>query len=306
MSKGKTTQTTNQTSRQDYQLPAYMRQGSETAVAGATERLNTPYKKFEGQRISDLSQNEQMGMAAARSNYGAFDADYDRAREYAGGVGSVADEGALEGYMNPYLDAVLDPQVRRRNEAYGAETAEMQRTSGMRGAFGGRQGVAEDQAARRHQEGLSDLYGETYSGAFDRATSLHQAEQDRKLRQSGAFTDIATSQSATNRAALRDLMATGHTERTRDQADLDFKYLEHLESRDWDINNVATLVDVLASVPHEYSQTGESSGTTTETKSSSPLKTIAGIGAIAAGAIMTGGASLALTAAGSAMLGGEE
>lgn len=397
MAKGKTKTETvqNQTSSQAYELPAYMRNASTEAVWGARERANSPYQQFEGQRIADMSQNEQMGMAAARSNYGASSGDYDKARSYADsvgsvfdnqaftgdmerargsvfddqsftgdmadargyvqGVGSVADKGALDGYMNPYIESVLDPQVRRRNEAYGAETAELDRTSGMRGAFGGRRGVAEDQAARRHQEGLSDLYGETYSGAFDRATSLHQAEQDRKLnqagaltnmagltasqrqaesdralgmasltgsqfqseqdrklQQSGAFTNIAESQSADNRQALRDLMATGHTERTRDQADLDFKYLEHLEKRDWDINNITTLVDVLSSVPHEYSQSGESSSTQTQTveKKESPLKTIVGIAAIAAGAIMTGGASLAVMGAamgtaGSSMLGGE-
>ena len=87
------------------------------------------------------------------------------------------------------------------------------------------------------------------------------------------------------------LMATGITERTRDQADLDFKYLEFLEERDWDVNNLSTLVQTLAGVPSESSQTTDS--TTTTTKSDSPMKTIIGIAAITAGAVMTGGASLA-------------
>ena len=84
-------------------------------------------------------------------------------------------------------------------------------------------------------------------------------------------------------------MQTGLTERTRDQADLDFQYLEFLEERDWDVQNLDTLVRTLQAVPHDIKQ----DSTTTQTSSSSPMKTLAGIGSIAAGAILTGGASLA-------------
>src|SRR5690606_18310235 len=112
-----------------------------------------------------------------------------------------------------------------------------------------------------HQMALDDLYGQAYAGAFDRATALFSADQDRKLAQASAFTDIASRQQAANQAALRDLMATGMVGRTRDQAELDFRYLEHLESRDWDINNIGTLVEILQRVPHEYSTTGEQTTT---------------------------------------------
>lgn len=351
-----------------------MRRGSQAAVQGALERTRSPYVSYDGKRIADLSENERRGMAAARRGYGAFAKDYDRARGsvrdvdfkdfsrsrrslgevgfgdfdtargYVGDVGSVADRGALEGYINPYLDEVLSPQLRRRNEAFEQARAEMERTAGMRGAFGGRQDIAEASLREGHQQGLDDLYGMAYAGAFDRATDLFGSEQDRKLRQAGAFTDIGTREaglrmqragqyadigsregglklrkagafadiagreSADNRAALRDLMSTGMVGRRRDQAELDFKYLKHLEERDWDINNIGTLANVLATVPHGSTQTGTSRGTqtTTREKSSSPLKTIAGVGAIAAGAIMTGGGSVlgkALIGAGTSAFG---
>lgn len=360
-------------------------------------RANTGYEAYTGQRIADLSQNEKQGIAAARSNYGAFAGDYDdarrytrgadkyfgkassyinmaneayadfdrsrgyikgsdaafkdfgRARQYIDEIGSVSDPGALEGYINPYLDEVLNPQLRRRNQAFEESRAEMERTAAMQGAFGGRQDIAEARLRQDHMQGLDDLYGSAYAGAFDRATALFGSEQDRKLQQAGAYADvgsrtlsgrlqqagasadvgsrtlsgrlqqagaftdiggqkiqqgqalagITSTEQAGQRAALHDLMSTGLVGRTRDQAELDFKYLEYLEERDWDINNIGTLTNILATVPHEYTQSGQERGTSeshTVTKEKpSPLKTIAGIGAITAGAIMTGGASLGKT-----------
>lgn len=278
-----------QTSKQEYQLPDYMRQGSQDAVRRAQKIAARPYENYGGQRIAQISENERMGIDAAREGFGAWEGDFASAREALGRMGSISEEGALEGYMNPYMEEVLNPQLRRRNRAFEAERAQRQAEAGMRGAFGGRQDLYEAEMVRGHQEGLDDLYGTAYGQAFDRATSLYGQEQDRLIREAGAYQGLGEGQQRVGTQAIRDLMQTGMTERTRDQAELDFKYLEHLEERDWDIGNLDTLVKTLQSVPHEYTQTSE---TTTESKPSA-LKTVAGIGALTAGAVMTGGASLA-------------
>ena len=277
------------TSKQEYHLPAYMRNASQDAVGRAQQIANRPYEAYGGQRIADLSQNEQQGVEMARSNVGAWEGDFASARDALGRIQTLNTPGALEGYMNPYMEEVLNPAVRRRNRAFEAERASRQATAGMRGAFGGRQQIYDARLEQSHQEGLDDLYGTAYGTAFDKATGMFNADQNRYLQQAGAYQSLGEGAQQQRRGDLRDLMATGLTERTRDQADLDFKYLEHLESRDWDVGNLDVLVKTLQSVPHEYSQTGEQ----TTTKESSPLKTIAGIGALTAGAIMTGGASLA-------------
>ena len=290
MGKSKSKQKTR--SRQEYRLPEYMRRGSEDAVARARAISARPYEGYGGQRIADLSQSEQMGITMARENLGAYEGDFASAREALGRAGrSVATPGALEGYMNPYMEEVLNPQLRRRNRAFEAERARRRATAGMRGAFGGRQDVYDALLEQQHQEGLDDLYGTAYGQAFDRATGLFEAERGRDIRTAGAYAQLGVSEQEQRRAGLRDLMSTGLTERTREQADLDFQYLEFLEERDWDISNLDTLVRTLQAVPHETTQVGES--TTTTTQSQSPMQTIAGIGALTAGAIMTGGASLA-------------
>ena len=268
-----------------------MNTGSERAVGMAMDRTNTPYSAYEGQRIVDMSENEQLGMGYARDNMTKYDADYQSARDELGGITSFTDEGVSEQYMNPYMKEVVTPGLRRKNEAFEAERAERKRTRGMSSAFGGRGDMYDNQFERMFQESQDEYMGAAYGAAYDAATGLHGSEMDRKISSAGAYTNLAQSQSQTDRGALRDLMATGMTERTRDQAEADFKYLEYLEERDWDVANLDILVKTLATVPYETSQTTDS--TTTQTTTPSAMKTIAGVGAITAGAIMTGGASLA-------------
>ncbi len=285
-------------------LPAYMVQGSEAAVSRATEINNRPYEAYGGQRIADLTQNEQMGIDAAGGEYGRYDEDWDNARgalDAAGG--SITDEGALEGYMNPYMEEVLAPQRRRQNEAFEAERAERSRTSGMRNSFGGRSQMYDNQFVDQFQTRQTELTGSAYGAAFDRATGLFGQERDRDLRRASAYGNVATGQGNQVSQQIRNMMDTGRIERTQEQADLDFQYLEHLEERDWDITNLSVLVDTLASVPSESGQ----QSTTTETEKANPMKAMIGIGMIAVGALMapmTGGASLPLMTAGGEVVAG--
>ncbi len=276
MGKGKTTTQTQNT------LPDYMVQGSERAVQMATDRTNQAYEQYGGQRIAGLSENEQRGMEGFRGEQGRYDQDFDKARGALDSVSSFTDEGVAEKYMNPYIEGVLQPMARRRDRAFGESMAELKRTSGMRGAFGGRSRVSESLLEQSNQEGMDDLYASGYGTAFDKATQLHGREQDRQLALSGEYGANAQRQADTNNQALRNLMESGFVDRTVEQSNLDFQYMEHLEERDWDVNNLNTLVQTLAAVP------SESGSTTTQTTKSNPVKTLIGVAAIVGGAIMVG------------------
>jgi hypothetical protein len=279
-----------------------MVEGSERAVQMATDRTNQAYEGYGGQRVAGLSENEQMGMEGFRNEYGRYDQDFDKARGALEGVTSFTDEGVREQYMNPYIEGVLQPTARRRDRAFGEKSAELQRTSGMRGAFGGRQRLAESLNEQQNQEGMDDLWASGYGTAFDKATQLHGREQDRQLALAGEYGANAQRQADTNNQALRNLMESGFVDRTVDQSEKDFQYMEFLEERDWDVNNLNTLVQTLATVPSESGQT------TTTTKKSNPVKTLIGVAAIVGGAIMVGmgnPAGLKVMSAGASMAGGE-
>ena len=287
-------------------LPEYMRGGSERAVQMATDRTNQDYQAYGEQRIADMSQNEQMGVQMARDNQNVGREDFDRAGMALDSIGSFTDEGVAGKYMNPYMEQVANVGLRRKNEAFEAERASRRQGRGMGDAFGGRGDMWDNKFQSDFKQSQDDYMTGAMGSAYDAATRLHGSEQDRSINQASAYSDLAQQRSTQARGQLRDLMATGLTERTRDQADMDFKYLEHLEARDWDVSNLNTLVQTLGGVPHETTQKVDEK-ITEETKAN-PMKAIAGVAMIAGAAIMTGGAALAnpalWTAAGS-MIGGE-
>ena len=276
MGKGKTTTTTQN------KLPEYMNQGSKRAVGMAMDISQRDYAQYGEQRVADLSANEQAGVAGFGEEFGRYDKDFDAAREQLGGITSFTDEGVADKYMNPYIEGVLQPGARRADRAFGASKAELKRTAGMRGAFGGRQLVAENMLEQQHQERMDDMWASGYGTAFDKATDLHGKEMERKRAVAGQYGENARLQADTNSMALRNMMESGFIDRSVEQSKMDFKYMEHLEERDWDVNNLSTLVNTLAAVPHETTQV------TTEQKSVSPIKTMLGVAAIVAGVIIIG------------------
>ncbi len=263
-------------------LPAYMNAGSKRAVGMAMDISKRDYAQYDGQRVAELSGNEQAGIAGFGEEYGRYDEDFDKARGQLDSITSFTDEGEREKYMNPYIEGVLQPGARRADRAFGESKAELKRTAGMRGAFGGRQLVAEGLLEQQHQERMDDMWSKGYGNAFDKATQLHGSEMDRKRAVAGDYGLNAQRQADTNSQALRNMMESGFVDRNVEQSKLDFKYMEHLEERDWDVSNLNVLVQTLQSVPHETSQTS-----TTETKDNA-MKTLIGVATIAAGAVMVG------------------
>jgi hypothetical protein len=275
----------------------------------ATDRTKQKYAQYGGQRIADLTEGERAGIEGFSKEYGRYDEDFDKARGALDSVSSFTDEGVADKYMNPYVEQVLGVSARNLDRDFGTQKAELRRTAGMRGAFGGRQNVAETALSRQRSETMSDMWTQGMGTAYDKATALHGQEQDRQLALAGEYGNVAKSQADTNAVALRNMMDSGLVERSQEQADLDFKYLEHLEERDWDVGNLDVLVKTLAQVPHDVTESGESTETT-KTKAN-PVKTLVGMAAITAGAIMTGGMSLvtmggAMTSIGTSMMPGSD
>jgi hypothetical protein len=89
---------------------------------------------------------------------------------------------AAQQYMNPYLQAALEPQLREAKRQ-----AEMQRVADAgrltrAGAFGGsRQAILESEGARNLGTQLADITGRGYSEAFGQAQRQFNTEQQRAM-----------------------------------------------------------------------------------------------------------------------------
>lgn len=87
-------------------------------------------------------------------------------------------------YMNPYLQAALDPQLReltRQSDIQrGADAARLAKA----GAFGGsRQAIMEAEGRRNLLEKQSDVLGQGYATAYDKAMAQFNADQARRAQE---------------------------------------------------------------------------------------------------------------------------
>lgn len=160
-----------------------------TNMLGKGQALSEmPYQQFQGpltagpsglqqQQFAGLSQVAQTGLAPTQFNAGTFDTTQ------------------ANKYMNPYLQASLDPQLAElRRQAQIANVADASKLT-QGGAYGGgRQAVLMGEQNRNLLDKSGKLLAEGYNTAFDKAMAQFNAEQNRGL-------DVQKAQEAANQAS---------------------------------------------------------------------------------------------------------
>lgn len=144
--------------------------------------------------------------------------------------------GTIQSYMNPYLEAALQPQLRTAKEQ-----AEQQRmaTAGrlaQAGAYGGsRQAIMEAEGQKNLNQLLSDITGKGYASAFDAAQKQRMA--DIEAGRQGLAAQTAATQALANIGGqeatyglqnLQQQLAGGATQRDIEQQGLTADYNQYL------------------------------------------------------------------------------
>ena len=144
--------------------------------------------------------------------------------------------GTIQSYMNPYLEAVLDPQRREATRQADIARNEMQARMAKAGAYGGsRQAIMEAEAQRNLQTLLGDITGKGYAGAFDVAQKQRQADIDAGLRglaaqtaATSALTQAGGQEAQYGLANLQELARQGQAQREIEQQGLTADYNQYL------------------------------------------------------------------------------
>lgn len=158
--------------------------------------------------------------------------------------------GTVESYMNPYLQNVLDPQLREARRQ--ADISRMNTASRLAqaGAFGGgRQAIMEAEGERNLATQLADITGKGYAGAYDTARAQRLAELG--LGQAGAksLADIGT---ATQTAGLQNLaqqLAAGATQRDIEQQGITADYGQYLREFQYPQEQLTKFGEALKAAP---------------------------------------------------------
>jgi hypothetical protein len=93
------------------------------------------------------------------------------------------DAGAAQQYMNPYLQASLQPQLQLLNQQLGTQNNALGAKLAQAGAFGGgRQAVEESQNALNNNLAANTLISSGYNTAYNNAMNQFNADQARNMQ----------------------------------------------------------------------------------------------------------------------------
>jgi len=209
---------------------------STTALKQAEDVANLGYQQYGGERVAGFSPTElagreraaelaQLGLGMPQVQTAADVAQ--RAAEF-----TYADPSRVQQYMNPFLEAALDPTLRAIREQQTQTMQGLGSQAQAAGAFGGsRQGVLEAQTLGRFGQQMGDVIGTGYAQAFDRATNLMGDEQSRQLAGASALSQAANQLRQVGYADADVLRTLGAEERGLMQSQLESDYNEYLRSQ---------------------------------------------------------------------------
>jgi hypothetical protein len=110
-------------------------------------------------------------------------------------------------YMNPYLQAALNPQLEEARRQSQITQLGNQAKATQAGAFGGgRSAIMEAETQRALGSNLANITGQGYNTAYDKAMSQFNADQTRQLQAQQAG-EQSRQYGATQAATAADLMA---------------------------------------------------------------------------------------------------
>lgn len=165
--------------------------------------------------------------------------------------------GTVQSYMNPYLEAVLEPQRREATRQADIARQQMQGRMAQAGAYGGsRQAIMEAEAQRNLQTLLGDITGKGYSGAFEAAQRQRQADIDAGLRglaAQTASTQALTSAGSQEQAAgiqnLQQMLTAGQTQRGAEQEALTAAYNQFLREEQYPQQQLEFIRQMISGLP---------------------------------------------------------
>lgn len=157
--------------------------------------------------------------------------------------GSFTDAGVAQRYMNPYLQASLDPQIAEaRRQAEISRIADAGRLT-KAGAYGGsRQAIMESEGNRNLGTNLANITGQGYKTAYDLAANQFNTEQGR-----GQSAQEMTNQYGLN--ALRNQAELGAVQRGIESEGVAADKAQFEEQRDFPYKQVQYQQSLLQGLP---------------------------------------------------------
>lgn len=198
-----------------------------------------PYQAYQGPLTAGASDLQQQAFAGASSmaNTGFTPTQF---------TGGLFDTQAAQQYMNPYLSAALDPQMKELARQAGIQQLQDRTALTKAGAFGGgRQAIMQAENTRNLLDKQQQALAQGYSTAYDKAMAQFNADQTRQMDAQKA-TEASRQYSADfGRQSLADLAKLGETQRAIEAEGIAADKAQFEEERGWAYQMPQYLKDLL-------------------------------------------------------------
>ncbi|NBS67706.1 hypothetical protein EBT31_02180 [bacterium] len=168
-----------------------------------TDVNQNPYQQYNAPRIAGFSPMQQQAMQNAQGMTVAPQVGAGTAGAIGAGLGGLdvagqATTGGFQsqvgGYMNPYLQMALAPQLAEANRQYDIGATKQQSAATQAGAFGGsREAIMAAENERNRNMGLQNILGQGYNQAFGQAQQQYNQNLQNQLQGYGMLGNAANS-----------------------------------------------------------------------------------------------------------------
>ena len=202
-----------------------------------------PYEAYTGPLTAGASDLQQQAFAGAKTVAGA---GYDPTKFTSGTFGAEQ----AQQYMNPYLSAVLDPQMKElQRQADITRIGDAGRMT-QRGAYGGsRQAIMESEGNRNLLNTQATTLGQGYSSAYDKAMGQFNTQADRDMGAQKASEESRQFGANFGLKSLGELERMGATQRQIEGEGVAADKTQFEEQRDYPAAMVKFKRDLMTGLP---------------------------------------------------------
>lgn len=153
-------------------------------------------------------------------------------------------------YMNPYLQNVLDPQLREMQRQSTINMMPQLAKMTAAGGYGGsREAIMRSEAGRNLLESQTGAIGKGYADAFDTARQQFNEEQRRKIDEAKFGAEFGLKGLESQRSLYDQMMKAGQVQRGIEQEGLTADLEEFNRQREFPYKQVQFMRDMISGLP---------------------------------------------------------
>jgi len=231
-----------------------------------TDVNQNPYQTYNQDRIAGFSPMQQQAMQGAQNMTVAPQTGEATAGATMAGIGGLGVAGQANpygfqqqvgGYMNPYMNQILAPQLAEANRQYDIGATRQQSAATQAGAFGGsREAIMAAENERNRNTGLNQIYGQGLNTAFGQAQNQYNQGLQNQLAGFGLMNQSAANLGQLGQNQYGQQMGInqlqnqyGGQQQAQMQRGLDTSYQDFTNQQNYPYKQLGFMSDMIRGLP---------------------------------------------------------